>query len=105
MRQRLPELICLRVTGTGTAAISFGSKHATLVDNGTGDYTLTLVKPGKQIIQVVGCVSLTATTYAEIGAATTASTVRVLTKATSNNAATDAVFHLTLLVFRSATEY
>lgn len=103
MRQRKPELICLRVTGTGTAAISFGSKHATLVDNGTGDYTLTLVKPGRQAIHVVGCVCVTAGCYAEV-AATDSSTVQILTKSNAN-AATDAVFHLTLLVFRSPTEY
>lgn len=105
-RQRKPELIGLRVDGvTATAAISFGGKHATITDNGTGDYTLTLVRPARQTIIVVGCISLTAGAYAEISSATS-SAVRVLTKTVTNSpAAVDALFHLTLLVFRSPTEY
>lgn len=102
-RQRKPELISFVVNGTGTAAITFGSKHATLTDNGAGDYTLTLVRPARQALVVVGCVCATATCYAEVSSSTT-SAVRILTKSNAN-AATDAIFHLTVLAFRSPTEY
>lgn len=103
-RQRKPELISFIVDGTGTPAITFGSKHATLTPNGPGDYTLTLVRPARQTLIVVGCVCATATCYAEISTVS-ASAVRILTKATQTNAATDADFHVTLLAFRSPTEY
>jgi hypothetical protein len=33
------------VDGTGTAAITAGGELGTLVDNGTGDYTLTFTEP------------------------------------------------------------
>lgn len=42
--QRKPRLEAFRVTGSGTAAIALGSTDATLVDNGTGDYSLTWTK-------------------------------------------------------------
>ncbi len=38
------ELIPFAFTGTGTAAMTFGSSDITLTDNGTGDYTLTLLR-------------------------------------------------------------
>ena len=103
MRQRKPRMLSFIVTGTGTAAIGEGKYHATLVDNGTGDYTLTLNEPAQRAIVVVGCVCVTATCYAEV-AATTASTVQILTKS-NGNSATDAVFHLTVLAFDSSEQY
>lgn len=48
--QRLVRELCFKVTGTGTAAINQGSPDATLVDNGTGDYTLTFAKAGKRLL-------------------------------------------------------
>lgn len=104
MRQRKPRMLSFVVDGTGTAAIGEGKYHATLTDNGTGDYTLTLVEPAQRAIVVVGCICVTATCYAEVQAAPTSSAVRILTKSNAN-AATDAVFHLTIIAFDSAEQY
>lgn len=101
--QRLPRQLCFKVTGTGTAAISIGAKQATLVDNGTGDYTLTFVQPFSRS-PVVVATSATATTYCEVKTAT-ATAINILTKATADNAATDAVFHVIVQGFDSADEY
>lgn len=43
--QRGVRVLPLRVKGTGTAAVQEGSAHATLVDNGVGDWTLTFRQP------------------------------------------------------------
>jgi len=43
--QRLPRHLFIGLTGTGTAVLGEGKFDATLVDNGTGDYTLTFAKP------------------------------------------------------------
>ena len=104
MRQRKPRMLSFIVDGTGTAAIGEGKYHATLTDNGTGDYTLTLVEPAQRGIVVVGCVCATASCYAEVSGTPTSSVVRVLTKSNAN-AATDAVFHLTIIAFDSAEQY
>lgn len=105
MRQRKPRDECFIVTVTGTAAIGEGIGRATLTDNGTGDFTLTLTEPGQRPCVVVGLVCQTATCYAELQSAPTASVVRILTKATSNNAATDAVFHVTVRVWDAPEQY
>ena len=47
--QRGVRVLPLRVKGTGTAAIQEGTAHATLVDNGVGDWTLTFAKPFTRI--------------------------------------------------------
>lgn len=39
--QRLQRQLNIRLDGTGTAALTIGSGLGTLVDNGTGDYTIT----------------------------------------------------------------
>lgn len=106
MRQRKPRLEQFIVTGTGTAAIGEGIGRATLTDNGgQGDYTITLVEPGQRPCVVVGLVCQTATCYAELSGAPTASAIRVLTKATSTNTLTDAIFHLTVMVYDSPEQY
>lgn len=43
--QLKPRLEAFRISGSGTAALALGSTDATLVDNGTGDYSLTWTKP------------------------------------------------------------
>jgi hypothetical protein len=99
--QRLPRQLAFKVTGTGTAAINVGGTDATLVDNGTGDYTLTFAVPfARAPICVASC--QTATCYAEIAAASTTS-VQVLTKSNAN-AATDAVFFLIVQGYDSADQ-
>jgi carbon monoxide dehydrogenase subunit G len=39
-----PRMECFRISGSGAASIALGSTDATLVDNGTGDYSLTWTK-------------------------------------------------------------
>jgi hypothetical protein len=41
-----------KIDGTSTASILIGSNYAALTDNGTGDYTLELVYPGKRVLGV-----------------------------------------------------
>lgn len=99
--QRLPRQLAFKVTGTGTAAISIGQFDGTLADNGTGDYTITFAKPfARAPICVASC--QTATCYAEI-AASSSSSVQILTKSNAN-AATDAVFHLIVQGYDAADE-
>lgn len=101
MAQRLPRMIAMKVTGTGTAAINIGSFEASITDNGVGDYTLTFVKPfARTPIAVASC--MTATCYAEISSCS-ATAVRVLTKSNAN-AATDAVFNLIVQGFDAVDE-
>lgn len=42
---RKPRIECFRIDGTGTANLALGSTDAALVDNGTGDYSLTWTTP------------------------------------------------------------
>lgn len=51
--QRLNHLIAARIDGTGTAAILEGTNELTLVDNGTGDYTLTYATAYKRAPTIV----------------------------------------------------
>ena len=48
--QRLVRTVYAKVNGTGTAAIIQGSTDFTLVDNGTGDYTLTPKKAAARLL-------------------------------------------------------
>lgn len=48
--QRKVRVIDFRIDGTGTASITAGSAHISLTDNGTGDYTVTLTKPGARLL-------------------------------------------------------
>jgi hypothetical protein len=43
--QRKPRLEAFRISGSGTASIALGSTDASLVDNGTGNYTLIWNRP------------------------------------------------------------
>ncbi len=91
--QRLPRILAIRVNGTGTAAIQEGGFDATLVDNGTGDYTLTFRKPfARKPVAVASCA--TTDCYAEfVDADNSASVLHILTK-NNADAATDAIFHV-----------
>lgn len=94
--QRLRRDLHLKVTGTGTATINsvMDHLHATLADNGTGLYTVTLRKPLAEapIVQVTPA---TTNLIAEIVAVTT-STVQVRLKDSATQAATDGIFHLSI---------
>ena len=94
--QRSMRLAHLIVDGTGTAAIREGQFDAALVDNGTGDYTITLNEPFKRKPSVV-ITCATTDCYAEVvDADNTVSVIHVLTK-NNADAATDAVFHMHVL--------
>jgi len=102
-RQRLPRQLAIKVTGTGTAAISVGRTEATHVDNGTGDYTLTFAQPFARVPVAVAS-SQTAGVYCEVIPSATA--VQILCKAADGTeAAEDAIFHVIVLGFDAADEY
>jgi hypothetical protein len=88
--------IHLKVTGTGTAAINSFMDYlqATLVDDGTGLYTITLLKPFAEA-PIVQITSATTGLVTEI-VAVTASTVQVRLKDSATQAATDGVFHISI---------
>lgn len=87
-----PRLITFKVKGTGTAAIQGGARHATLTDNGTGDYTLTFTNPFGEAPVIVGTVI--GSTAGKVDVVTTAvNAVNVKTYDTAG-AATDFDFYL-----------
>lgn len=102
--QRLPRVLAAIVDGTGTAAIREGATDFTLADGGTGVYTLTITKPfARKPVVVVTCA--TTDCYAEtVDASNTASSIAILTK-NNADAATDAVFHVMVIGWDSATSY
>ena len=91
----------VKIDGTGTAAVLFGANHVTLTDNGTGDYTLTLVKPGQQTLFV----SVTPLTkvYVQL-ASVSATAVQILTFSDAGSA-TDADFYALIRVSDSQYQY
>lgn len=99
--QRLPRLIALRVDGTGTASILEGAFDATLVDNGTGDYTLTFATPFKRVPVCVG--SAVGAVEATLNVVPSVSAVQVLLQDNAG-AAIDSDFHLMVLGFDSADQ-
>lgn len=102
-RQRMPRQLAIKVVGTGTAAIAVGRTEATLVDNGTGDYTLTFAQPFARVPVAVASAQ-TAGVYCEVIPSATA--VQVLCKETDGTpAAIDAIFHLIVLGFDASDEY
>lgn len=104
IRQSKAELLAFRVDGTGTASILEGKYHATLTDNGTGDYTLTFARPFARTPVVVGVVPLTVDTCCHVEAVSTTAVQVVFAAVDETAAAVDADFHITLLGFFSDTE-
>lgn len=101
--QRLSRLLALKLTGTGTAALGQGSTDATLVDNGTGDYTLTFVKPFTRVPVVVAS-SLTAEVNIKIHAID-AQSVQIKCFAVDGTTAKDAVLDILVLGWDAADQY
>lgn len=101
--QRLPRFLAFLLTGTGTAALGQGSTDATLVDNGTGDYTLTFVKPFSRA-PVVTASSKTAAVIIEL---TTVSTtvINIKSFAVDGTTAKDAVLHIQAIGWDAADQY
>jgi hypothetical protein len=100
--QRLPRLLAFRVDGTGTASIVEGAFDATLVDNGTGDYTLTFAKPYTRVPVCIGT-ALGAAAASVVIAAVSITAVQV-TIFSDAGAALDADFHLQVLGWDSADQ-
>lgn len=73
--QLKPRMESFRISGSGTAALALGSTDATLVDNGTGDYSLTWTEPfAREPIVIVTakanraqCLSAATTTAVNVG--------------------------------------
>lgn len=93
--QYKPRLLAIKLTGTGTAAVGEGSSDVTLVDNGTGDYTLTFRTPFRRA-PVVSVVSLTAAVNIKIEAIAVGS-VQIKTFAVDGTTAKDAVLDILAL--------
>ena len=93
--QRQMRLMSVKVTGTGTAALSGTcATNMTLTDNGTGDYTLTFNVPYLRAPEVIAT-AVTDNIYTKIGTVAVGS-VQILTEDLSG-AATDAVFHVIIM--------
>lgn len=93
--QRLPRLLAIKLDGTGTAAIGEGATDATLVDNNTGDYTLTFAKPFARTPVVVAN-SLTAAVNIKLHAISNTA-VNILTFAVDGTTAKDADLDILVL--------
>ena len=93
--QRLPRLLAFKLTGTGTAALGEGKYDAALVDNGTGDYTLTFTKAFARV-PVIQAASLTAEVNIKIHAISTTA-VQIKTFAMDGTTAKDAVLDIMAL--------
>jgi len=100
--QRLPRQLHFKVDGTGSASIVIGSKDASLADNGTGDYTLTFVKPFARPPVVVAS-SLTAGAVIQIASASATAVQLVVTDLAA--AALDADLMVVVQGFDAADEY
>jgi len=95
-------ILSLKVTGTGTAALSGTcANNFTLVDNGTGDYTISPTIPFARVPEAVAT-AVTDNIYMKIGTVT-ASAIQILSENLSG-AATDAVFHVIVLGSDSADQ-
>lgn len=99
IRQSKSEMYSFYVDGTGTAAIGEGKYHGSLTDNGTGDYTVTLTRPARRALQVVGIVPVTANVMPQ-NLVVDSSSVRVrFVDNDGTPTATDAKFYLTVLAY------
>jgi len=101
--QRQMRLMGIRLDGTGTASILEGAHMATLVDNNTGDYTLTLVEPLARVPVVVAS-PLTADVIVQLASVSaTAINIKAF-DATDGTTAKDADLHIMILGSEVADE-
>jgi hypothetical protein len=100
--QRLPRLLAFRVDGTGTASILEGGFHATLVDNGTGDYTLTFSAPFVRAPVCSG--NVVGSTAAIVNIAVVSATAVQVKIFDAAGSAADADFHLSVLGWDSSDQ-
>lgn len=102
--QRLPRLLQFKVTGTGTAAITEGGSDGTLVDNGTGDYTITFAKPFARTPAVNGLVIRGSTSLVARVHALSTTAIQVKLFAVDGTTATDGAFDLSILGWDAADQ-
>jgi hypothetical protein len=100
--QRLPRQLHFKLDGTGTASLVIGSKDGVLVDNNTGDYTITFAKPFARPPVVVAS-SLTAGAVVQIAAASATACQLVVTDLAA--AALDADLMVIVQGFDAVDEY
>ena len=95
-KQRLMYAMAIRVQGTGTAAVLAGGSDVTLVDNGTGDYTITFRQAFKRVPSIVVS-SLTANSIALVSAPAVGSFKVLGFQATDGTTAADIDFHVIVM--------
>lgn len=100
--QRLPRMLALKLTGTGTAVLGQGSTDASLVDNGAGDYSLTWNKPFARV-PVVIAQSLTADVITQVTPSKTGCAVKAF--ASDGTTAKDAVLDILVLGWDAEDQY
>lgn len=96
--------ISAHIDGTGTASVTTGKNQVTLTDNGTGDYTITLTYPPKQILGL----QVTPITKCLIHVPTITNTTSFVVKAfdpTNLANAIDAKFFVEVLASDSAYDF
>jgi hypothetical protein len=98
--QRLVRVLAFKLTGTGTAAIGEGKFDGTLVDNGTGDYTITFTKAFARAPVVVAS-SKTAAVIIEL-TTVSATVINIKSFAVDGTTAKDAVLEIIAMGFDSA---
>ena len=103
--QRLPRILAFKVTGTGTAAINEGVNDATLVDNGTGDYTLTFAKPFARVPVVTLGLQAGSTTALLRVHSLSATAFQIKAFAVDGTTPADVIFHAMVLGWDAAEQY
>ena len=101
--QRRVRHLYFHVDGTGTAALTHGGQEGTLVDNGTGDYTVTLTSNTNGHSRVLGLHATSITADIICTASISGDAITVLTTSDAG-AATDADFYLMVVLSDAADE-
>ncbi len=101
IRQSKAETVVFHVTGAtdATALITEGKYHGTIVDNDTGDYTITFARPGRRVPSVVGLVSHTADCTLYVSAVSATAITIKSREVDETDAAKDADLDVTLLMY------
>ena len=103
-----PRIACVSIDGNGQAAYIYGpdADLFTITDNGTGDWTLTLVNSLQTIAYCFAPLSMTADRVFHYQAAPTVSVVRILAKTNATSpAAADADLQIMMLLNQSPAQY
>ena len=91
------------VDGTGTASITSGSTQGTLVDNGTGDYTLTFSDVYERA-PIVVVTPVTADVNCNIDAVSASAVSITCFDSTDGTTAKDADFHMIVMGYDAVEE-